>query len=708
MRGLMMILLLFSLHFLNHAKAENFLVSVQSHSQQEMDLLTDKVDQDLQNSHSSMRQTLGAIEATMSRVVDVDSEFFVAPALSVPTWALLKDISYNVSASEWSFEYQTMRAEPGTLNQFHRVLYFTKQGVAEIGDVDNECLQASISTTDCFTYLQNTYTVAEALNDPSVDYIEYLESDDIKTELEGDETSLLQTLKITIPHTRIRNGQTALAKKETYDHPTLGTQTQWTFGIGMLFHGVGNSMVIFDTFNLIENSFEQLAISRTNTYSLARHVSFWTEQVQYDTSIRIATVEYFLSPGYQVETIAATLNDGEVTTAECTDMQAKIDGLVDKSCLYTHQLCVPNVLLQGDSGDLVSFAIPLPARAGNNFKVNTLLNLKDVATNHIVMSTLNFKTEATPQDVCSTPQTETFDPSSHVQVNLYKGHSLEVQHVDGTFTIQNISDDALGLPDALLTLVLSPKDATADTYFQDFSDEVVQLDELYITHALQDSTLIPSVVNNNITGVPVSGGDTTLTGRSQLQLDAQLLQNCPIEYTWDESVECVTTKDWTLTGGNARSLSSGDNTFYVRRVTFTVEDTQWLQSHAVFINSESATTFLSQVSNLIPDATRRAKSQFYFIFPVYSWYDQSPIGLRDKALVSFAWSVSKTPVTSRRLLEFTENREKHTSKSATGVRRIRKMPSIQVKEKNTLKRPVDNSHAPSSTFELMKKVRALF
>ena len=91
--------------------AESMLVTVQSNSQQDMDALTASIDAEVQNVHSGMRTTLGAIEATMSRVVDVDDPYFVAPALSVPTWAMLHDIQFDESTSSWTFEYKTMKAD---------------------------------------------------------------------------------------------------------------------------------------------------------------------------------------------------------------------------------------------------------------------------------------------------------------------------------------------------------------------------------------------------------------------------------------------------------------------------------------------------------------------------------------------------------------------------------------------------------------------
>ena len=62
--------------FLCSVSAESMLVSVQSQSQQDMDTITAAVDEDAHDPNGSMRMTLGAIEATMSRVVDVDSPYF--------------------------------------------------------------------------------------------------------------------------------------------------------------------------------------------------------------------------------------------------------------------------------------------------------------------------------------------------------------------------------------------------------------------------------------------------------------------------------------------------------------------------------------------------------------------------------------------------------------------------------------------------------
>ena len=170
---------------------EEMLVTVQSQSQQEMDTLTAAIDADVQNVHNGMRTTLGAIEATMSRVVDSDDPYFVAPVLTVPTWAMLHDVQFDRDANLWTFEYKTMRMDPGSLNQFHRVLYMTKQGGVVTGDVNNECLQAGVETSACLQYLQTHYTVPQALNLEDSDYLVFAETGDtaIVSSVNGESTS---------------------------------------------------------------------------------------------------------------------------------------------------------------------------------------------------------------------------------------------------------------------------------------------------------------------------------------------------------------------------------------------------------------------------------------------------------------------------------------------------------------------------------------
>lgn len=110
---------------------ETVLVSVQSQTQEDMDKLTAQVDAQAQGSGPA-RVTLGAIEATMSRVVDVDSPYLVTVPQSVPTLTLLGDVSFDPEQQLWTMTYETMRADAsGQINDYKRVLYMTKHNLVQ-------------------------------------------------------------------------------------------------------------------------------------------------------------------------------------------------------------------------------------------------------------------------------------------------------------------------------------------------------------------------------------------------------------------------------------------------------------------------------------------------------------------------------------------------------------------------------------------------
>lgn len=643
--------------------SEKILVSVQSKSQQEMDALTAAVDDAAEagtfgcETGTPCRTTLGVIEATMSRVVDVDDPYVTTQVASVPTWGMLQDISYDTATNIWTFTYQTMKVDSSTsLNQFNRVLYFTQQSTEYVqGDTGNTCLTNGIDISACLSSLHQNYLTSQVLSDTNADYIEWFDEQlGVVNPITVTQTdvpySLLQNVVINVPHKRIRD---SLGKKTTYNHATEGLQTQWQFGIGMLFHGVGSNVVIFDNFNLIENSFEQVAISRSNSYSLARYVTFWTNEVDSNSAIRVAHIEYVLDEGYEVLNINASVNGIVVQQNDCDEMQLLVDGLNGNGqCITRRNLCEPDLYLTTPTCvGCVAYVIPLPAWAVSPFKINTLLTLKNSATNAEVLTTLNFET-SNMQKVCKEAVYSSFNAIDHVQAQMFRGYALQPQIVQGTFTVQN--DTALGLPETLLTLVLTPKDDAAVQYFTEFSNQHINLDELYVSHSLFESTIDEiSPITNQVSGV----GD----GRTTLTLDTNLLQRCKLEsdatFEWDESAQCVTTQDWGLTGPLTRDKSNptleGSNPMYfVHKVdlsSISLADEEWLTSN-IFAGSQSAANLFLQNTRALVPAERQAMSKAYYIFPIYQWPDQSPIGLKDTSVVSFAWSVSEYAGTRRRRL----------------------------------------------------------
>jgi hypothetical protein len=155
-------LLALTLLSLSHAALR--VVSIQSQSQEQMDALTDAIDVDSQT--GPHRVTLGTIEATQSRVVDVESAYLRTDVQYVPTLSMLGNIEYRtpdshgVSEPEWHLTYSTSKLDGSNqLNRYNRILYLTHGQQAAHGDISNVCLTAHIAFADCIAHLQTHYTL---------------------------------------------------------------------------------------------------------------------------------------------------------------------------------------------------------------------------------------------------------------------------------------------------------------------------------------------------------------------------------------------------------------------------------------------------------------------------------------------------------------------------------------------------------------------
>ena len=636
-----------------HVSGETVLVSIQSQSQDDMDKLTAKIDEQTAGS-GAQRVTLGAIEATMSRVVDVESPYLVTVPQSVPTLSLLGDIAFDSVLQTWKMTYETMRIDPSAqINDFSRVLYFTKQNVVA-GDVRNPCLVAGVDDAQCLRDLAVDYGVpGDAVPTTGTDYLVHDGStvpDCLVCSIQSTVTdiphSARQKLELVIPHELVRN---VLTKRTTHLSPLTGERVQYSFGIGMLFVSEGNNMVIFDEFDVIENSHDQVAISKLNTYAVARHVSFWTAVADQYADIRIATVEYLLDKGQDLVGISAALNGRPINATDCSVLQAKIDSLPDPLCITQHQLCVPNKYQSGSGASLQTWAtyvIPLPTwHTSNVYKINTLLTTNDTVTNTKILSTLNFETTNEPQLACENSKGVDFNPMQYVVAELFRGHELQVEQIKGSFTVSNKT--AFSMAESLMTVVLRPADTDAAAeYFDTYTDEELSLDQLYMSHAIH-STIVPDTVTNKAVGIA--------NGRSELELDQSLIQSCPMETQevyYDSNLECVTTHDWGINGAVARPISTSESAtcphcqYFVRQVGLNVaDDLAWLRSN-IFGSSDPGVevAFYSQLSSLVPNSPRNlAKhAKTYWVWPLYHWPGRAPIGLKDKTIVSLSWSIVKS------------------------------------------------------------------
>ena len=812
-------------------QSEKVLVTVQTQNQQQMDTLTRAIDSvQVTGSGGTGRVILGAIEATASRVIDIENPTLATVPTVVPTLNLLDDIFFDDINKEWTLRYRSARFD-GTqkINNYKRHLYASKNGQVETGDTHNPCLAQGVDNAACIESMKARYVMTQnALPDADTMTID-LDNTNIQVMLDPVVNSAEQILSIIIPHATIYN---QLAKREAYTHPVDGERVQYSFGIGMLFTGVANNVVMFDNFHLIETSNQLVTVDKSNSYSIARHVSFWTSQVVGHPDIYIATVEYTLDNGHVLVSLDSTVNDREIAD-DCASMSAKIAGMNSSVCLTRYKLCSPVVYTTGSGSNLQTWAtivLPVVLQAGEmEVKVNTLLTTNDTrisegvaattpvlytvlrtsndggitkfemdqevvltvgqqvivdwsatsATNpnhpwqislrpqdpfenppeHLVtqqvdetnykttvtvhstgtalyytcprnhgfsgvlitvlpakqpppvtaLSTLNFATRQPPQQVCSDVQVKSFDPVSYTTADLYRGSAVAFSEnvaSSAYFSVHNeTGDTALSMAESLLTLVLRPKDTAALDYLTRFSLEKIRLDDLYMSHASVEGVL-PSVVRNTMHSVAM--------GRSEITLDPQLLAACPLEAeggSWayepgfGVGADCVTTRDWSR-GAESRYASAPAGMYFVYRVD-TATDTEaitWLESTITgtsYAGAQAATEIHTRtLSRVAPEYDGHAV--VYWMWPVYYWPDASPVGLKDRTLISLSWSLTQASTIHRRRLL--------TDSSDSNVHNLVKQDKPKIKEaindKMNRLRQKFKQHSPQRLLDRLKHVKA--
>lgn len=664
--------------FLLCAHASDAIITLQAQSQTQLDaLFPDGID-------STQRRQLMSLDATASRVIDVDAnpDYLVTQVQSVPTLSLLKAAVFDSSTETWSFEYETMQVDatvPGQLNYYDRIMYLTRSDSAVgVTDNTNGCLARGVTYAQCLAVLSTAYTVlgAPQPGEP-VEGGDRLETDGlticdtcgITSNLNTEPGTLLQNLTMTVPHATLRD---FIATTSISTSQEFGNQTALKFGVGIVFiprenanadSGSATNLLIFDHFMIVENTFSQLAVSKTNSYSVATHVAFSTMTAEGSSTARIATIEYLLDKGHILKDIAASLNGptgmSKITSNDCMHMEQILQALPDSTCLTGGRaLCTPSIYTEGQGADAqswVTYSIPIPPwHVADTYEINTL-----VITNNTVMydgagievlSPLNFATSHAPRIACKSTSTLSFDVNKHVKVELYRGHGLQVDTVhQGTFTVHNST--SLSMVEALMTVVLRPDDTPeALAYFQEYTDEEVRLDELYMSHALFSND-IPSEIYNRVEGVG--------NGRSQLVLDSHLTANCPVRRTLNDDYNmCVTTQDWSITG---KDLRPQDTLYYVHELTTEAEDLAWLSNVFGSSDPDLVSRFRNEVIQKVNDAApdREPFRKIYWVWPVFQWQNRAVIGLEDTTVVSLAWSVAPSVATgsssARRLLATTQD-----------------------------------------------------
>jgi hypothetical protein len=658
------------------------LLTTQTLSQQHMKLIA--------HGQESQRRLLGALEATQSSVIDVNDtlgHYEITQVQSVPTLSLLDSVRFDNLTEDWFFTYETMAVDssvPGQINRYDRVLYFTSSESGVQGsDTGNQCLQPGTDYEACLALLRADYVVL--VEDPAsanlTDRRDRIETTTWALEQDPDDclecminitvqrhaASAKQTLHLRIPHRVIRERlaqRRNSTRADSYAYTEVGSQPALDFGIGMMFlpqpnpntnDAPPNNILVFDKFTVLENTFEQLAMTKVTSYSIATHVAFWTVVADENPAVRLVTIEYLLDKGHLLESIKIATNNGTepggsimlpITDADCAAMQALVDDLENPRCITKEQLCKTVLVVEGSGEDVqtwatVVFPIP-PWHTASVFQFNTMLfsNLTSAHNGRGMraLSTLNFFSSHAPRLACAPTDAVAFDVTRHVRAELYRGHALVAETITGTFSVFN--DSALSSTEALTTLVLRPDNsAEALAYFERYTDEHIRLDELYMSHG-QLRHNFPSDIVNRVRG--------TGSGRTELELDPELLARCPLQGAslLLVSPECVTTKDWAIEGQLARA---GSAAYFVHQVAVNGSSEQadlaWLTSN-VFGNSDpqAVSAFraaaLSHPFQTPAAAARKAFATIFWIWPVFMWPNTAPIGLVDRTVISLAWSIA--------------------------------------------------------------------
>jgi hypothetical protein len=645
--------------------SEPAIVTVSSPDLETMNALTAAINMDASMTRDPI---LGVFEGTQSQVVDAAEPYPITAVQSVPTLSMLDGVSFNNETAVWTIEFETMQIDssvPDQINRYVRLLYLTlNETERSNGDTRNPCLRKNTSLHACKDALASDYVLVGEM--PAVAgaglerTVECHPACGVNATLESQPGSALQTLTLSIRHEDIRKH---FGRGFQMASPLYGSMLSIHFGVGMVFVPAANyesyyggtpasNVVIFNSFSIVENTFEELAIVKQSAYSIATHVAFWTAVSKHDSAVRLATIEYLLDFGQALENISAAVNDNTVSStavtmrsiseADCAAMQALVDDMDDSKCLTKQPLCRPSVYVEGEGSEMqvwatIVFPIP-PWHTVQTTQFNTLLRTREISTDMLMLSTLNFASSHSPRIACTETKTSSFDATQHVRAEVYRGSNLIHEKISGTFSVHN--DTALSMSEALVTLVLRPDDTQqALEYFATYTDEVLRLDDLYMSHSKITGGM-PSSVSNT---VQARGG-----GRTRLIMDQDLLRQCVLKTDQtDSNALCVTTHDW-----DSDAISRpGGVTFFVHKVHASDDaesvgaDVAWLTN--VFGSSDLGLLHRFREAVLSrpfsQNAMAQARKQYaamYWIWPVYSWPNMPPVGLVDRTIISLAWSIA--------------------------------------------------------------------
>lgn len=571
---------------------QSYLVTVETASQATADTTSTLVD-------ASAQHLIGVIEGTQSRVQTLGADYHPASIERAPMLVAMQDVSFDTTSAMWTFVYDSIPADasinPG--NDYKRVLYFSStSGAPPVrGDTSNVCLSSSTPSA-CTDHLRAQYVVPNTLASDatlSTDHIATATTCDSETCTAGADCCLtvsstllpdseIERITISLHQTAVSTlvGQTLYAEDGA-------TAIGWQFNIGMMFvYDSGSNMNIVEHFHVLEQAYQQTAISKVNQYTIARHVQFYlADGSDAVADLRMLKLEFLLDTGHvpysgnaggsfvrlsmdNVPFVLSSSNDA------CRTLQSAIS-LAEDTCLNPvvtpgTEACTP--LFDAATG-VLRIVVPITidqsmlTNIGIEIAIETETDTAAVSDPPL-LSMLQMTAPARDAfvKVCQTPQTQSFDAISHVQLDVYNKDAADdsLQLLDTTTDTATMTFSSI---QSLLTFVLRPtsSDASAD-YFTANPDKRMHIDDLYIAHSLSADMFTNYAVNTPTAARLVSQ-------RSQLQFMYQgYTEFCP-ELTEDTELlsdpQCVLTHDYGLDSGQhqalERSITGG---YYVHELVY--------------------------------------------------------------------------------------------------------------------------------------------
>jgi len=650
---------------LGRAAAADAVVSIQAQSEESMYNVTAVVDGAV--TAGTVPSGIGTVEATMNRIVDVDNLAARLVSRQIPTMVLLDDIVFSSSLQTWNLRYDIVRGGTDS-DLLARVLYLSQsEHPVYTGDHDNACLSRDVSLSECLAALDDHYKPAQQ-DAAGSDYLTFADDGLVTVSLSDHASDAsLQTMQLAIAHSLVVD---ELAKAETMSDAVFGERQVLKFGVGIVFvmaDETRSNVVVFDTFDLVEAGTANLQVTKSTGYSVAKHVSIVVNSVDQYPDINFVTIEYMLMAGYELASngIDTSINGVDTTPAACAAMQTAVvqaqGALAGQThahvgCLRELQLCEVHVTQSLDAANphaWVKYSIPVPVFAPMpvDLRVDSLLKVvaTDDAEQTPVWTAVNFKTTSTPRLICSPATVLSFNALQYAQTTLFESAALLPRVLDSATHTVVQGTSSVTLSDALLTLIIEPGSTTAAAqYFTDNPEQQLWLDDVFMSHARPDYDFLldNNVAHNTLASVSASG-------RAELALDLQLLARCPRVVNASVESQCVTTHDFDTQGALSRP---GASERYVYELSSTdggddAADMAWLVN--IFGSTPQGAVVAAQfLQDVRAKISTPAGAKVFFVWPVYAWPGSAPVGLRDKTLISLAWSIGHEPepVVRRRLL----------------------------------------------------------